>query len=68
MTNQIGLYDFETGKNIVRDMNDEELADHELRLQQTAKDEKEYADKIAEREALLTKLGITSDEAKLLLG
>ena len=65
---QIKEYNCETGEEIVRDANSQEIA-------QIEKDKKEAEARKAEAEtkanakaALLEKLGITADEAKLLLG
>jgi hypothetical protein len=65
---QVKIVNCETGEEIVRDMNEAELAQFE-------------ADKIAhnefvaslkaqetQRQAILDRLGLTADEAKLLLG
>jgi len=68
MTKQIGIYDFETDQQIVRDMTPEEIAEHELGVEVDIQLQQEAASKEAERAALLSKLGITADEAKLLLG
>ena len=65
---QIAIYDIKTGENIVRDMTTEEIAQHELDQAQFASTEKARLDKIAARETILEKLGLTADEAKLLLG
>ena len=61
----------ETGEEVIRDMTDEEIAALEVdakRFADQAKEE-EAAAKAAEisKNALLDKLGITADEAKLLL-
>lgn len=65
---QIKIVDITTGEEIIRDATDAEIA-------QMAKDEAEAVTRKAEaeakataRQALLDKLGITADEAKLLLG
>lgn len=60
-------HNLETGKVIERAMNDEEFEQYELdqmvfQNEKTAKAEQEAA-----RLALLNRLGITADEAKLLL-
>ena len=68
MTNQIGIYDFETGENVVRDMTPEELSDQELRTQSAINEAKEKAAKEAQRNAVLAKIGLTEQEANLLLG
>ena len=67
MTPQIGIYDHATGETIVREMNAEELADYQAGLEATAKAEAAKAQAEADKAALLAKLGITADEAKLLL-
>ena len=67
MTPQIGIYDHATGETIVREMNADELADYEAGLEATAQAEAAKAKAEADKAALLAKLGITADEAKLLL-
>lgn len=64
----VKIHNVETGEIIEREMNDEELA-------QQAKDAKAEAERIANTQAqaaakaaLLERLGITEEEAKLLLG
>jgi len=64
----IAKHNLETGEVIVRELNEQELADQEkLRQEAEAQAELETA-KEAARQALLDKLGITAEEAKLLLG
>ena len=58
----------ETGEEIVRDMTPEELADANERKAKVEAEQAEQAAKAQARQALLDKLGITEDEAKLLLG
>jgi hypothetical protein len=67
MTPEIGIYDHATGESIVREMNADELADYQAGLEATAKAEADKAKTQADKAALLLKLGITSDEAKLLI-
>lgn len=67
MTTEIGIYDHATGKSIVREMNAEELADYQAGLEATAQAEANKAQAELDKAALLAKLGITSDEAKLLI-
>ena len=72
MTNQtIRIHDLSTGQIIDREMTDEEVAEmaasaaqHEANL--SAK-EAENASKLAAKEAVLTKLGLTDEEAAALL-
>ncbi len=64
----ITVYDYETGETIVRDMTDVEEANL-LVVQTEAQAQIEAAAaKTAAREALLVRLGITAEEAQLLLG
>jgi len=66
-TPQIKLVNAETGKEIIRDMNEAELAQWEAdKAAAKTKDEMAAAKAIKKAE-LLTKLGITADEAALLL-
>lgn len=71
-TPKITIFDALTGETITRDYNDSELAQFEIDKAQAIKDAadkaKANADKAAARTELLAKLGITADEAKLLLG
>ncbi len=67
MTKEIGIYNHTTGETIVREMNVDELADYEAGLEATLKAETAKAKAEADKAALLLKLGITSDEAKLLI-
>jgi hypothetical protein len=71
MTDQIGIYNHETGLNEIREMTSEEKAVREKEVSdylafKAAKAEA-AAKAQADKEALLAKLGITADEAKLLL-
>ena len=58
----------ETGEIIEREMNDEEFAQFEAEAQAKIARDAAQAAKDADKAALLAKLGITADEAKLLLG
>jgi hypothetical protein len=65
---QIKIVNAETGEEIIRDANAEELA-------QMVKDEAEHEarktkaeEKASAKTALLTRLGITEEEAQILLG
>lgn len=76
MTLEIGIYNHTTGEQTVREMTADEIAELEATNAAVAAREAEIqAEKEAEAEAkatakaaLLTKLGITADEAALLLG
>jgi len=52
----------------VREMNDAELAEHELRMAEAVAKEAEAEAKATAKAALLERLGITAEEAQLLLG
>ena len=68
MTNpMIRIHNTQTGEIIDREMNAEELAQHKKDLAEFTKKENEVLAANTAREALLTKLGITADEAALLL-
>jgi hypothetical protein len=69
MTNPtIKIHNVETGEVIERDFNEAELAQLAID-QETAQVTKEAeAQKATDKAALLEKLGITEDEARLLLG
>lgn len=67
MTPEIGIYDHTTGESLVREMTSDELADYQAGLEATAKAEAAKAKAEVDKAALLAKLGITADEAKLLL-
>jgi hypothetical protein len=63
----IGIYDHTTGETVVREMNADELADYQAGLEATAKTEADKAQAATAKAALLARLGITTEEAKLLL-
>jgi hypothetical protein len=67
MTPEIGIYDHATGENVVREMNADELADYKAGLKAAAQAEAAKAKAEADKAALLEKLGITADEAQLLI-
>jgi hypothetical protein len=65
---QIKIVNLETGEEIIRDANADEIAQLELDAEnQTAKRNAELA-KETQRQAVLDRLGLTADEAKLILG
>jgi hypothetical protein len=69
MTNPIiKIVNAETGEEIVRDMNAEEIAQYEADQAEFAAREQAKAEQAIAKAALLAKLGITADEAQLLLG
>ena len=67
----ISIYDHATGETIVRDMNDAELAEladqAQLAVEKKAEEEAIAGEKAEAKAALLERLGITSDEAALLI-
>jgi len=68
MTNpMIKIVNVETGEEIEREMTADELAVHSADNAAHEAAVAEIEKKAADREALLTKLGITADEAALLL-
>lgn len=68
---KIYLYDHATGQEIEREMTEQEVAERELQIQEwtDARDARllEKQTKAEAKAELLAKLGITEDEAKLLL-
>jgi hypothetical protein len=67
-TPQIAIYDVLTGETITRDYNAAELAQAKIDKLATAQAVADETARATARQALLDKLGITADEAKLLLG
>jgi len=64
----ISIHDCETNEIVEREMNDEEFSNYEeIRLANEERTATEIQRELS-RAALLSKLGITADEAKLLLG
>jgi regulator of protease activity HflC (stomatin/prohibitin superfamily) len=63
----IKFHNVETGEVIEREMNAEELAQWEADKAEAAERKAEAEAKAAQKAALLERLGITEDEAKLLL-
>lgn len=58
----------ETGVETIRDATAVEIADAEARQAANAEAQAAEAAKAAQRQALLTRLGITEEEARILLG
>ena len=63
----VRIHDLATDEIIDREMNDEEFAQYEADQAAEAERAAAEAAKAAEKTALLERLGITADEAKLLL-
>jgi hypothetical protein len=64
----IRIHNIETNEIIDREMNDDEFAQFKIRQAENAAIQAEAATKAAQRQAILDRLGLTSDEARLLLG
>lgn len=67
-TPEIAIHNTETNKITTREMNAEELAQWEADKAQAEAEAQAKAEAKAAKTALLEKLGITEEEAKLLLG
>jgi hypothetical protein len=61
-------HNVETGEIIERDATPKEIKQQELDAAETAAKAEAKAEKVAAKAALLERLGITADEAALLLG
>jgi len=69
MTNpMIKIHNAETGEIVEREMNADELAQNEIDKAKAKAEAEARKVKAAEKAALLAKLGIDEDEARLLLG
>lgn len=64
----IRIHNLETDEVIDREMNDEEFAQYEIEKEIEAERKAEAEAKATARQAILDRLGLTEDEAKLLLG
>ena len=65
---QIKIVNCETGEEIVRDANAEEIEQIQLDADNAVAKKTEAEAKATQRQAILDKLGLTADEARLLLG
>ena len=63
----IKIFNMETGEEIEREMNADELAKHEADIKAREAIQAERNAKAASKEELLQRLGITAEEAALLL-
>ncbi len=61
------ITNLETGEVIIREYNDEEMIEHNALLAKIKQDKIKEKTKEEAKNALLEKLGITAEEAKLLL-
>ena len=64
---QVKEYNCETGEEIIRDANAEEIAQMEIDAEKFAAELAEATAKATAKAALLAQLGITEEQAKLLL-
>jgi dTDP-D-glucose 4,6-dehydratase len=64
----VRIHDISTDEVIDREMNDDEFAQYEADQTAIAEADAAAAQKAADRAALLAQLGITEEQAKLLLG
>jgi hypothetical protein len=64
----VRIHDLATNEIIDREMNDDEFAQYEADKADRATKQAEADAKEAERQAILDRLGLTADEAKLILG
>jgi len=65
---QVKEFNCETGEEIVRDATAEEIAQMEIDRANAKAAKIEAEAKEAQRQAILDRLGLTADEAKLILG
>ena len=65
---QIKIVNCTTGEEIVRDATADEIAEIELREQNVIAEKAEIKAKETARQEILDRLGLTADEAKLILG
>jgi hypothetical protein len=65
---QVKIVNCETGEEIVRDANAEEIAQMKLDADNAAARKTEAEAKETAKAAILDRLGLTADEAKLILG
>lgn len=64
----ITIHNLETGEIVTRDLNEVELAAYEITKAESAARTAAIESQASAKAALLERLGITEDEAKLLLG
>jgi hypothetical protein len=64
----IRIHNVETDEVIDREMNNAEFADHQAKLAKIADTEAEIKAQSTARQAILNRLGLTADEAALILG
>jgi len=67
-TPQVKIVNSQTGEEIIRDASVEEIAQMKIDAANSKEEKAEAEAKIAQRQLILDKLGLTADEAKLLIG
>jgi hypothetical protein len=65
---QVTIVNCETGEEIVRDATTEEIAQMKIDAESAIKAKADAEAKEAQRQAILDRLGLTADEAALILG
>lgn len=65
---EITIHNMETGEIIIREMNEEELFINDLVLQEQKSNDELLEKNSKAKAALLDRLGLTEEEAQLLLG
>jgi hypothetical protein len=65
---QILIVDCETGEQTLRNANADEIAQQKIEAENDEIAKAEVLAKAAQRQAILDRIGLTADEAKLLLG
>jgi hypothetical protein len=65
---QVKIVDVTTGEEIVRDANADEIAQMKVDADNAVAEKAEAEAKAIQRQAILDRLGLTADEAKLILG
>jgi hypothetical protein len=64
----ITIHDVTTNEIIEREMTEQEYSDHLLKVAEDEKNAQTEKDKLAARDAVYAKLGLTPDEVAVLLG
>ena len=64
---EVKIVNAETGEEVIRDANAEEIAQMEIDADNAATRKQELETKANQRQAILDRLGITAEEAALLL-
>jgi hypothetical protein len=65
---QVKIVNCETGEEIIRDANADEIAQMQIDANNAAAEKAQADAKEASKQAILDRIGLTADEAKLLLG